>query len=280
MSMNRITTADVVTIPHQNLLGRFATGVSMKAVIVAAFATCIAEPASAIFTLPPATYTGSYAYGPGGSSYSILAGPGKVTHTGAQSASASAVSLPQTMVEITGYSGPSADYVYADARIQYSFAIFATINTNVDVIVTAGAGAGGSGSHYYSDAYVGMYSNNSNKILVSAHACNNESGCFGTTGASTKVAYLSISTNEIYTFDLNVNAIAKTPYTSFDVWADPTVVLDPAFQAPLGAKLVVNTGRTAIVGGVAEPESWALLIAGFCAVGAMSRRARVRRVVA
>jgi hypothetical protein len=86
-------------------------------------------------------------------------------------------------------------------------------------------------------------------------------------------------TNTIYTFDLYVDAVAKAPNTSFDVYADPTVIFDPASTPPTGAVLRINTGLTTIAG-VPEPESWALLTAGFGVVGSMARRRRMVRVTA
>ena len=103
-----------------------------------------------------------------------------------------------------------------------------------------------------------------------------------------------------YTFtggiDLGVDATAFENYTgahglryTASAFVDPVVDFDPAYLAGIGADSpdiqlspgVANaSGPPPAVGGVPEPTSWALLIAGFGLSGAMARRGRMRIVAA
>ncbi len=59
---------------------------------------------------------------------------------------------------------------------------------------------------------------------------------------------------------------------------DPTVTLNPLFNSPLYTVNVGNAVQPYVPGAVPEPAAWALMLAGFAAVGGASRRQR--RVVA
>lgn len=262
-----------MTIARQSLFGmpnRREVTALPKFVALTVMAGGLAAPASAVVYLPPATFTGYISYG----THEDLLGPGAVSHTGVQSASASAFTLPQIRAEVTGSTGAAFYNVRASARIQYSFFIFAPINSSAHVSIDAGAGAGGSGASYITDAYVALLGGNNTQILEAAHACANTSACFGTTPASTRSWNLSVFTNQVYTFDLNVYGMTNSPNTSFDVWADPTVTFNPNFVKPAGANLRINTSLTGTAS-IPEPGSWALLTAGFGGLGAMARRRRM-----
>ena len=61
---------------------------------------------------------------------------------------------------------------------------------------------------------------------------------------------------------------------------DPTITLDPRFDSPLYT-LNIGDAVVPIAGGtIPEPAAWALMLAGFAAVGGMARRTRPRTVAA
>lgn len=71
-----------------------------------------------------------------------------------------------------------------------------------------------------------------------------------------------------------------TPAGTASAFIDPTITLNPLFNSPLYALNIGNAVQPYTPGAVPEPAAWALLLAGFGAVGGMGRRTRLRTVAA
>ncbi len=249
---------------------------SANYLLVAAVAAGFAAPANAGVTgTIPATYISrGISFINGYSSNSNALGVVSYSSLAEGSASAGAYATPVSRADESGASGAMGTTINADVYMTYSFVILSSQVGFADVLITANSGANGVGSYSaFADVdLVGV------TTLAHAYACNNTGYCSNVyTSGGTRA--LSLRLNKFYTFRLHANGHTVNSFSSFYAFADPTVTFDPAYAAPADAKISFSPGF-APPAAVPEPASWALLLAGFGLVGAMTRRRLPVRVAA
>jgi hypothetical protein len=229
--------------------------------------------------------------GPGSHSYSGLTG-GSVSYSDTFGSISSLADADNGMrVHISGSTTAQGASEIADATITYYFAILTPTPGDVHVIINGAAQTAGSGS-YFAEADVGLFGSDINEGIADAHTCANVGYCYVQVPSDGGADELILTGNHTYELQLHVDGYTTNPFSSFDAWADPTIMFDPAYDIPTGAtfafsdnltpdqvsKLVVGPGLggggQGGVGGVPEPASWALMVMGFGGLGATLRRQR------
>jgi hypothetical protein len=84
--------------------------------------------------------------------------------------------------------------------------------------------------------------------------------------------------------DLNTVTLSATALAIYgagaEAFADPMLAVDPSTPDAADYRIYFNTGISNVTGGVPEPGTWALLIAGFTLAGLPLRRRRTAPVLA
>jgi len=167
----------------------------------------------------------------------------------------------------------------ADATIRYYFAVISPVAADIHLTIDAAAQVSGAGS-YFGEASVDLFGAEQSKSLAYARSCKAITACSGLQqpNGGGKTDLIGIA-NQIYTIQLTANGRVANPNSSFDAWADPTIVFTDGFDIPEGAYIQFSSNLftpEVPAGGVPEPATWALMILGFGGAGAELRRRRTR----
>lgn len=248
-----------------------------KFAAIALAAAAMATSAQAL-TLAPAKYRGGLS---GGYSYNSLT-PNSISHTSPfGTKTASSTTIGGLKASVIGVSTIAGDGV-AEASINYKFAVLSAFPGVIHILINGSAESAGSGN-YFGESGVDLFGS-TNATVAYAHSCHASPGCAGNqVFASGGPKPVLIHANEAYTINIYASGGTFDANSSFNVWADPTITFDPAYDHPADAVFAFSEGVpgpvVAVDGGVPEPASWAMMIMGFGSIGVLMRR-RERGVAA
>ena len=184
--------------------------------------------------------------------------------------SASASALPIPVVTASAQSTAAHPIEAADAIMTYDFEIVSANSTYVMMDVLAAATTGGSGD-YFAQAHVDLLGWGN---LENAQSCGEGyNGCspfsqIPTASGGTKQVFLA--TNTDYEIVMRVLVGVGFYGSTATAYADPTITFDPSYNNPADAKIVYSSNLP-LTSVVPEPASWALIVAGFGAIGGTLR---------
>ena len=191
---------------------------------------------------------------------------------------------PTPFIAVTAH-GANGVYATGGGGIEYFFAVdgpasvVVPLSAHIIIDATAGSGAfdyGGGGVDIYTDQ--GSVSRSANAdhggsvdpSMMIPHARVDEWVPFSATTGDAYQNQIQISGGATVEAGRHSNGVTK-------VYIDPYIVIDPTWAAAHpGYSLSFSAGidNAPGAGGVPEPASWALLVAGFGVVGSAARRRR------
>lgn len=236
----------------------------------------LAATAAGAVTLAPARYYGGLS---GNHGYSGFV-PNSVTFTSAfGTKTASSQSVGGLRTSVVGASTIGGDGV-AEAMISFKFIVISALPGAIDLIINGIAQSAGSGN-YFGESGVEVFGSRGATVAY-AHSCNASPGCnsFRQVFSSGGAIPVRVQANEILTMLIYARGGTFGANSSFNVFADPTIMFDPAYAKPAGAYFEYSGGiPNPVVAGVPELMTWSLMLVGFGAAGIGLRRTP-RRVTA